>query len=142
MEVKIGDKVTKKTWCNSDMFITVEWVAPSKDGIWLNFAGTDGEGHKDIWTMNIADLEILPLEKPKYSFGEAGDNEMEAVLKSAWEEKLKDEVITEWKELNNGEMQEIFKVFPCYQELPRERKIKGLLLLKDWVQEELEKAIK
>ena len=92
MEVKIGDKVTKKTWCNSDMFITVEWVAPSKDGIWLNFAGTDGEGHKDIWTMNIADLEILPPE-PEYEFLEEweyyleygghgvqlGDNKLDAI---------------------------------------------------------------
>ena len=92
MEVKIGDKVTKKTWCNSDMFITVEWVAPSKDGIWLNFAGTDGEGHKDIWTMNIADLEILPpdleyefLEEWEYylAYGghgvQLGDNKLDAI---------------------------------------------------------------
>jgi hypothetical protein len=58
-EVKIGDKITKKSWNNKDMFISVEWVAPSKDGTWLNFAGTDGEGHKDIWTIRLLDIEIL-----------------------------------------------------------------------------------
>ena len=38
--------------------------------------------------------------------------------------------------------QEVFKVFPVYHELPRERKANGLFLLKDWVQSELEKLIK
>ena len=58
-KVKTGDKIIKKMWNSKDILISVEWLAPSKDGIWLNIAGTDGEGHKDIWTMRLSDVEVL-----------------------------------------------------------------------------------
>ena len=49
---------------------------------------------------------------------------------------------TKWIETIDDKQEEIFRVFPTYHELPRERKVNGLFLLKDWVQSELEKLIK